>query len=239
MQKRPENIIETSVSKIAKGLGVKCAETEAFTYNGNKGVLSHNYKLNSKDNYVAAGKLFPEPNFPVQSKERTAQTTGLVDTLSFQEICEKCPHVRDDMIKMAYLDCLTSNFDRNSSNWEFELNDEGEVLGLAPLFDHGFCMENNHDFDESLIHFEPPSEFGEYPTHYEMFEKLAEYYPKQIQDLLDRTEALNTAGTLDDFCKPRFNIMKEKFLEIQKQKKRYIRHQTNHFVCCASRHNTA
>jgi hypothetical protein len=218
MQKRPESQIELSVSKIAKALDIKCTSIEPFVYDGDNGVVSPNFKLNSDEHYIAAGKLFPDPNFPVQPKEKTAQTTGLVDTLSFQEICEKCPHIRDDMIKMAYLDCLTSNFDRNSSNWEFELNDDGEILGLAPLFDHGFCMENNHGFDESLIHFEPSSEFGEYPTHFEMFEKLAEHYPKQIQDLLDRTEALNAAGTLDDFCKPRFEEMKERFLEVQNAK---------------------
>jgi hypothetical protein len=106
MQKRPESQIELSVSKIAKALKIKCITVEPFVHDGDKGIVSPNFKLNGDEHYISAGKLFPDPNFPIQPKEKTAQTTGLVDTLSFQEICEKCPHVRKPLKNLKRLKSL-------------------------------------------------------------------------------------------------------------------------------------
>jgi hypothetical protein len=213
-----ESQIELYVYNLATEIGVNCARVELYNYSGSKGMLSHNFHQKNL-NYVPAGDLFPSDDKTVfQPYDKTSSAKDLVNTLSFQEIVEKNPTLLLNMIKMTFLDCLISNFDRNSTNWEFEVLPNGNVLGLAPLFDHAFSMENNFGFDDSLLHFEKPTDYYTYPSHFEFFEKLCQHYPYQISDLMSKTEKANKNGILNEFVKLRFEQMKEIFHRVQSQK---------------------
>lgn len=54
---------------------------------------------------------------------------------------EICPVAIPDYIRMIFLDTITANPDRHTSNFGLLRDaDTGELLGLAPLFDHNMAL---------------------------------------------------------------------------------------------------
>ena len=60
---------------------------------------------------------------------------------NYRKIRALCPKAAMQYVGMVYLDALVFNMDRHTNNYGF-LRDRqtGEVLGLAPLFDHNIAL---------------------------------------------------------------------------------------------------
>jgi hypothetical protein len=116
------------------------------------------------------------------------------------------PTLEFDAVNMLFLDCLVNNRDRHGNNWEIMMTADKQILGIAPLFDHGLCLWNGYspDFDYSLVLWKK-NEME--LRHFEMFEKLCQHYPDQVFDLLEKCSKID----LGDFVSSRYN----KMIEIQ------------------------
>lgn len=122
-QATPEELFsEVYIYELGKGLGMRMAEYRAakdvvksldFT-NGGEIILEHaNSFMGDEDDYEAViGKL--------------------------KEIC---PQAVTDYIRMIFLDTITANPDRHTANFGLLRSaDSGELIGLAPLFDHNMAL---------------------------------------------------------------------------------------------------
>ena len=187
-----EAVAEVESYRIAQALGIPCARAELFEWDGKQGALSYNFKSNSNIGYVAAGKLC-----------EGMEIKGFVpnwDNPSMKIIREQLPHLQEQMVDMLYFDCLIKNNDRHGENFEIEISKEGEIIKIAPLFDHGLSLNPDDPLDHCCVGWDSTRESV---PHFEMFKRLSQHYSKQIKYLLDKTEHVE----LNPFCSLRYKEM--------------------------------
>lgn len=208
-----ESIIEYETYRLAESLDIPCAKTERVNMFGVEGTLSHNFKTDPGIIYCPADSLYIKSGgFTYESKDTNENSLGRLSKLSMEAVKEM-PSVEDSVVKMLFLDCLVSNRDRHGNNWELMMNKEAEVIGLAPLFDHGMSFENSFsaDFDYCMV----PWADGEMELkHFDMFEKLSREYPDNIEGLLLKCSEVE----LNDFAAGRFAVMKEIYERVNNKK---------------------
>ncbi len=84
---------------------------------------------------------------------------GTFDVDDALELCERC-NSEERFREMVVFDGVIANVDRHSGNYGFLVsNDTGEILEMAPLFDHNMSMlpymMEGDDFDSYISHIGP------------------------------------------------------------------------------------
>jgi hypothetical protein len=202
--------MEVEVSRVAREIGISCAKVEPHKYWFKKGCLSYNVH---DDNFMyrPAEHLFIKSGaYTGRSRNSNGVSLQTADVVSMQQIRmnEALKPLEKDAVDMLFLDCLVNNNDRHGGNWEIKLTTDGDILGIAPLYDHGCCIwKGNTERGKSRVYWNIAEE-EQNPngvSHKYMFEKLSEHYTEQIGDLLKRCENVK----LNDFCAERFAEMKK------------------------------
>ena len=197
-----ESVIEYEAYRIAKALGISCAKTEGIKLFDTTGVLSYNIETEPKIIYCHASTVYIKPCYLADdgddSLENVINRMGKIS----METVKNIPSIESGVVNMLFLDCLMSNRDRHGFNWKIMMNMDAEIVGLAPLFDHGMSLWNNFspDYDYCMV----PWAIGQTELkHYEMFQKLAADYPEQIESLMSKCANIE----LNDFSARRYNEM--------------------------------
>jgi len=212
-----ESITEHEVYKIASKLDIPCAKIELVEFEGRKGCLSHHYNLHYEEQgkdlvFIHADDLYEKDDMVThKSKDSSKNSLEMIPEMTLEIVKERISVILPDVVNMLFLDCLVSNRDRHGYNWDLVMDDEkGEVVGLAPLFDHGYSLE--HKFDEDHDNCALPWTDDVELTHYAMFEMLSTDYPEQVKSLLEKSAKIDFI----EFVQPRFNKMCEIFERVIK-----------------------
>jgi len=228
---RNESQTEYEVSFIGNALEIPCAkisvinsadvdwtgsEWEETGYDEVTGTLSHNFKTDKNILYPMAEKVINadgEISFVITNNN--AYISPNLGSMDIKSIINEFPELKSDVIKMAYLDCLVNNNDRNSRNWHLMVDGDKKILGVAKLFDHAIALNNSYQ-DISIICYEKTT--GKYAephsTHTAVFTELCEYHLHEIAPLMLKTEKLlkskpaELAG-VQELLESRFDKMQE------------------------------
>jgi hypothetical protein len=209
-----ESTYEVEAYRISCALGMACAKTEEVDIEGVHGTLSYNFKEDGYK-YKAVSELYQSASgkFLANSKDSDGISLQRFNNLSLSDIQNNplLKAIENDTVNMLFLDCLISNADRHGNNWELKFSQDGkELLGVAPLFDHGMSQDLA-PYDYCMLKID--SKEMEV-THMSMFQYLAQKYPGQIGQLLDKCQSIE----LNDFCSKRFTEMQEIYAEQTKNK---------------------
>ena len=183
-------IAEIEASRIAKELSIPCAYTELYEWEGHQGILSHNFKKPS---------IIYRTADDICSEIMGDTYVHGWDNLSIDIVRDKWPQLQKGMVDMLFFDCLIQNDDRHGKNFEVEVSEDDKLIKLAPLFDHGMSM-NEFPSDICRVGW---SRNWDGLSHFEMFERLLQYYPEQIKRLLDRVSEIE----INSFCSLRYKEM--------------------------------
>ena len=200
-----ESAAELETSRIAKALGIPCAEIEIIEYKGRKGCVSYDVKKHGEPGTTYA---YPDSLNAVRcriaygSKAPNHPQFYMTEEVTLETVKSEMAHILPKVVEMLFLDCLVRNDDRHGRNWELMIDRTGRILGMAPLYDHGLALWNDGTatdtcrmpyFDDVML------------THYAMFEQLATEYPEQIAGLMEKCAGIE----LCDYAADRFSIMRE------------------------------
>ena len=202
--KRLESEIECHVYKIAVALDIPHAITEFLEINsseiqgmsGNEriltGTLSYNFKTDPNMDYVPVEELFQESSGEISPSNYGFFEEMTTKSFTMENIQNHLPVIEKDTVNMVFLDCLVSNRDRHGRNWEIMVDrNTNQIVGVAPLFDNDKSMWNYHEPNNKNDFCRVPWKQGERPLkHYEMFERLAERYPDQVGNLLEKCKGV-------------------------------------------------
>jgi hypothetical protein len=210
-----ESCDEIDAYRIGRGLGIDCAITEGAEINGVKGILSYDFKEPGYI-YVPVGNAYRTSSALVaNSHDSDGMSLKRADNLSLNEVRNnpKFKPIEKGMVDMLFLDCLIDNGDRHGNNWELKFSNDGkQLLGIAPLFDHGISQG---DYDYSMVKIDKDE--GN-PSHLEMFKFLSVHYPEQINGLMEKARLI----PFGEFCRNRFQQMKEVFLQTKAPRKQSL-----------------
>jgi len=154
-----------------------------------EGSLSYNFKeTDLSREYVPPAKLYANVNGEVTFHSKNADSIPNYKlAMSFEKVKEKFPAIERDVVDMLFVDCLICNMDRHGNNWELIKDIESnQIIGMAPLFDHGLSMWNSFSDNSRLAWSEGESII----SHYEIFSRLSMDYPKQIENLLNKCASI-------------------------------------------------
>lgn len=120
-----------------------------------------------------------------------------------------CPAAIPDYVRMIFLDTITANPDRHTGNFGLLRNpDTGELLGLAPVFDHNMALiargypkpVKNGDLLITLL-----NEFlVEYPSYRQFIPDLTE---QNVRDVIDRLNMKVRTQTVVDLIMERYALI--------------------------------
>jgi hypothetical protein len=205
---KTESKFEVEAYQIAKALGIECARTEQVTLHGVTGTLSYNFKEECF-RYQSVSEIYQAASgIRANCKNGDMLSLQKFNNLSLDEIHNNpvLQTIEKDTVNMLFLDCLISNADRHGNNWELKFSLDGkELLGIAPLFDHGmsqelapydYCMVKKNQNEMEI-------------SHMSMLKHLSYHYTEQIGRLLDQCLKID----LNEFCYKRFLKMWELFAE--------------------------
>jgi len=167
---------------------------------------SHYLKEESQVIFAHTNHLYQKDDMVTyMSRDSSMKSLTPIDDMSLEIVSHSIPQAEKDVVDMLFLDCLVSNRDRHGFNWDFAMKESGEVIGLAPLFDHGNSLWSDYlkDFDFCMVPLAPNVDL----THYAMFESITDNYPSQIENLLNKCADIK----LNDYVKPRYEKMVEIF----------------------------
>ena len=204
-----ESIVEYEVFKISENLQIPCAEIELVEFSGLKGCLSYHYRhklVKPGDDivFIHADDLYEKGDMVTyRSKDSNKKSLSPIPEITLEIVRSRIPQIEKSVVDMLFLDCLVSNRDRHGYNWDIAMTEEGQAVGIAPLFDHGYSLWHKYipEQDDCVMPWADDVEL----THYAMFETLIERHSEQIKNLLDKCAKLE----LIDFVKPRFKKMLE------------------------------
>ena len=177
--------------------------------------------------YEAAGKYIKTKDFTDNAKVNFEPAVSLIgDKSNYIEIYEILKEVdlniANDYVKMCYFDGLIFNMDRHEYNFGILRNcDTGEILSLAPLFDHNVTMVSRgypknilddilvHDFTELLHYTNKPISIGSISQS--NFTRIAKEIPFQLPT---EEGILNPCEFTADFLYQRQKFLKEQNKEL-------------------------
>jgi hypothetical protein len=222
MPDRKESEIEYDAYRIAAALGISHAKTEILKIKSSvmygmpenlsvqTGTLSYDFKTETGIAYIPIEELYITYSGNITHERHYFSGNPLIQittkSFSMETIKTHLPAIETDTVDMLFMDCLISNRDRHARNWEVMMDSKKELIGLAPLFDHDKSMWNYYTPQNDICRV--PWREGERPLkHYEMFERLAEYYPGQVESLLSKCEGIE----FNAFVNKRYETMKSVF----------------------------
>ena len=200
---------EIGAYQVAKDLGVSCAKIEEVTIGGVDGIISYDFR-EDEYTYCPGGRLWEKSHRlslkRTDGEKQTLNTSGKpYGDITVRDIQtdDRLKPLEKSVIEMLLFDCLVLNNDRHGANWEMKIDKHGRIAGLAPLFDHGFCM-NDESLDEVQFPWDKDGDDYVYLKHENFFSRLCSHYPEQAGEFLERCSEIE----LPEFCKIRFNVMK-------------------------------
>jgi len=152
---------------IAGFLGIDNVKIELIVLDGEFGCLSYDFKTDKRKNYKSASAICFDKN----TKIKFGYQSFLAHVNSYTQ---------KQMIDMLFFDLLTNEKDRHQFNFEFEVDDFGSIIQMAPIFDNGQSLFSQEQF--SYI----PWNFGEKERHFEVFEQALVNYRIQLYNLYSK-----------------------------------------------------
>ena len=225
--KIPENQAEVNVYQIALQLGISSAITESININDidwegfdviaagfeyPTGTISYNFKTDKNVIYKTADRAFGKIGGVSGKVTFESRNNSSLSDMDYKTLLQKFPDIKEDIINMAYLDCLVNNSDRHGENWELICDPKtSKILKIAPLFDHAIALQNGYSDNLSRIYWElPPKKYQDkLQSHFEVFQNFCKHHFESIKVLLNKTEESAENNKLDGFTISRFKEMKE------------------------------
>ena len=152
---------------LADFLGIDNVQIELIELDNVFGCLSYDYKMDIR-------KKFKSANAICFDKSRQI----VFGYKSFLNRVNK--HTRGQLISMLFFDLLANQKDRHPFNFEFEVNDFGSIIQMAPIFDNGQSLWEAEQY--SYL----PWNFGEHEKHFEVFEQALTDWKGQLYSLFLR-----------------------------------------------------
>ena len=159
---------EVAVYKLAKRLGVPCCEAVQTDENTVFSKFEYNF---SKEQIIHFRRLF-------EDGER-ASDNELVNLIN------KRPYYRNDFYRMIFLDFITRQDDRHSSNFAVKIDHETKIESFYPLYDNGrslFYQDNERTIAND---WKDPS------TYCTTFGAVGTYYDHITDILTENPDALS------------------------------------------------
>ena len=201
--------IEIEAYHIAKALGIPCAKIEEAVISGVDGIVSYDFR-ESEYTYCPGGRLWEKSQRlslkRTDGDKHTLNKSGKpYGNITIQDIQtdDRLKPLEKAIIEMLLFDSLVFNNDRHGANWEMKIDKNGRIKGLAPLFDHGFCL-NDAYANEVQFPWDKDGDDYVYLKHDNFFSRLCSHYPEQTAQFLERCSEIE----LPDFCKMRLSAMK-------------------------------
>ena len=178
--KYKESAVEYEAYKIATALGIPCAKVEIIEFEGKEGIISYDFKdrANKEIMYIPPDDLYHKSDgLTIKSHDSRGNRLDRIDMITFEMVKAYMPQIKSKVVDMLFFDCLIRNGDRHGFNWELIMSRKGEVLDVAPLFDHGKALWI--DFltkEECRLPWAVDYEL----RHYDMFGLLCQDYTAQM-----------------------------------------------------------
>jgi len=170
-----ENESEKSIVfyQVCSHLGVSCAKTELFEYEGKKGCLSYD---------VGHRRLIANEGAELDIKIGSS----LKDDVSYAEIESMIlDSVKIKFADMVYVDVLLRNIDRHSGNFKLLMNKNKQIVDLLGLYDNDQIL--GEELSE-LSYFRWDTEVSE--PLYDVIKKPHGVFPGRIKELLAKSVSL-------------------------------------------------
>ena len=134
-------ISEYIVCKIIKTLGLKVQETILGKYNTLNGLK---IVVACKDftNYGKVFKQFAElKNSQIETSKNGYGTEleEVLETIESQSVYD-VKELKEFFWNMFIVDSLVGNFDRHNGNWGFLIDEKGQKIEIAPIYDCASCL---------------------------------------------------------------------------------------------------
>jgi len=154
-------------------LGIDCAKTELFEYNGQAGCLS----------YDVGHRRFES----LEGAELEIKTgSSYHENISYRDIS---PNILDNtkqkFADMVFADVLLRNTDRHSGNFKLLVNRDNKIIDLLGLYDNDQILGN--EFAE-LSYFKWDTEIVE--PFFEIIKKVYREFPGRINELITNSRDL-------------------------------------------------
>jgi len=159
--------------QVCQHLGIDCAKTELFEYNGQQGCLSYDVghrrfeSLEGADLEIKTGASYQ-------------------DGISYKDLS---PNILDKtkqkFADMMYVDVLLRNTDRHSGNFKLLVNRENKIVDLLGLYDNDQIL--NDEFAE-LSYFRWDTEIAE--PFFDVIKKVHQQFPERINELIANSRGL-------------------------------------------------
>ena len=199
-----ESAVEYEAYKIASVLDIPCAKIDIIEFDGKKGCIS--YDVKERDNpdiiYLYPDDLYQKGN-KLTNRSKASDGTELIQisNVTLEHVKTLMPHILPKVIEMLFLDCVVRNNDRHGHNWEVIMNRNGDVLDVAPLYDHGLALWNDKNAMNTC---RLPYADDVLLTHYAMFEQLCIEEPVLMKSLMTKCKNVK----LHEYAQKRLEQMK-------------------------------
>jgi len=206
---------ELTAYRTALALGIPCAKAEEFAFEGVDGVLS--YDVHEKGFAYCHGGTFLEKTLVFDSSGAAELSIDddepiMSDVITMETIRTdgKYKPLENGVVEMIFFDFI-DNCDRHGGNWEIKIAANGEIAGLAPLYDNGLSLTVIEDEkkDVSLFYWDDKKEKL---SHYAMFANLCACYPERVGELLEKCRNVE----LPEFCRGRVGKMSGAYSDLNR-----------------------
>jgi len=201
---------ELNSYKVALALGIPCARIEEVTISGVDGIVSYDFREDGFTYCPGGGLIEKAVGFTLVRENSDGDIISPhgepCGNITVQDIQtnKRLKPLEKGVIDMLFFDCLILNQDRHGKNWEIKLDIKGEIAGIAPLFDHGYCL-NDDNVHKVRFPWRKDRNRYVYLSFENFFGKLCEQYPSQIHDWLKKCDEIK--NTLPEFCRNRLRNM--------------------------------
>ena len=163
---------------IAGFLGIENVKIELIYLENVFGCLSYDFKTDKRKKFKSANAICFD------------KTQGI--EFSYSSFLNKVnKYTRRQLIDMLFFDLLVNQKDRHQFNFEFEVDDFGSIIRMAPIFDNGQSLCAQEQF--SYL----PWNFGEHEKHFEVFEQAMVSYKHQLYSLFLKCKTNEFEGLLN------------------------------------------
>lgn len=160
-------------------LGISCAKTELYEYNGRKGCLSHD---------VGQRRFIANEAAELDIKSGSSVKNGVLakSEVSYTDIESRLSEsAKIKFADMVYVDVLLRNTDRHSGNFKLLIDQNNRIVDMLGLYDNDQILGGEL---AEISYFKWDTEISE--PMYEIIKKPYKVFPERIKKLLNKSREL-------------------------------------------------
>ena len=180
---------EYAASKIAQSLNIPSAKVIVGDFRGKPGCISFDVRKGCADRVVTGDALYNCGNLVnFEESKGSAVAYGRPDELSFLGLLPFLQRGAEiSLVQMMFFDCITRNSGRHPSNFSFAIDSRPAISGLLPLYDHGWCIQENRFMrGGSAFGYYGPSSFHRSFPFDSLYECMLRDYPELIETMVEK-----------------------------------------------------